>query len=353
MLTIAEARSEFAPTVIYLNTATLGLPPQRSREALQQALTDWQNGTANPQQYDEPVRRARAAYGELVRVDPSLIACGSQVSGFVGLVAQWLPLGGEVLVAEGEFTSLTFPFLALGHRVREVPLERLADEVRPSTALVAVSAVQSADGRVADLEALRATGVRVLLDTTQAVGWLPIDASQYAFTVAGGYKWMLTPRGTAFFTLQPELVDELTPINANWYAGTDPWNSIYGSPLRLAADARRFDLSPAWHAWIAAAPSLELLRDIGTDALHAHSTSLADTFRDTVGLDGPSNSSAIVSAVADDEVPRLMAEAGIVGSVRAGRLRLSFHLSTSTADVERASSVLRGHLQRGGAQRRP
>lgn len=345
MPTIEEARAEFDPAVVYLNTATLGLPPRRSLQVLQAALTDWQNGTADPHQYDGPLNRARAAYGELVGVDPTLVATGSQVSGFVGLVAQALPARSEVLVAEGEFTSLTFPFLALGHRVREVPLDRLADEVRPATSLVAVSAVQSADGRVADLEALRATGVRVLLDTTQAIGWLPVDASQYAFTVAGGYKWMLAPRGTAFLTVQPDLVDELTPVHANWYAGADPWDSIYGSPLRLADDARRFDLSPAWHSWIAAAPALELLRDVGVDALYEHNTALATAFRDAVGLDRPDRPSAIVSAVADDKVPQLMADAGIVGAVRAGRLRLSFHLSTSTADAERAAEVLAGHLE--------
>jgi selenocysteine lyase/cysteine desulfurase len=342
-LTIAAAHDEFDARVTYLNTATLGLPPRRSRLALQRALTDWQDGTANPQSYDEDVRRARSAYGSLVGVEPGLIACGSQVSGYVGIVAEWVPRGAEVLVAEGEFTSLTFPFLARGYRVREVPLEWLADEVTPATALVAVSAVQSADGRVADLAGLRATGVPILLDTTQAIGWLPVDASEYAFTVAGGYKWMLTPRGTAFFTVQPSMLDSLTPTAANWYAGDDPWSSIYGSPLRLAPDARRFDLSPAWHAWVAAAPSLELLQEVGTAALHEHAVRLAHRFREAVGLKlGPS---AIVSAVADDAVPELMESARIVGSVRAGRLRLSFHLSTSEADVERAADVLRRHLK--------
>ena len=33
---------------------------------------------------------------------------------------------------------------------------------------------------------------------------------------------------------------------AGWYAGQHPWESIYGTPLRLAEDARRFDVSPAW-----------------------------------------------------------------------------------------------------------
>jgi selenocysteine lyase/cysteine desulfurase len=345
MTSLAQAQQEFDSKVTYLNTPTFGLPPRRSWDALQSGLADWRSGTANPVAYDDPLRRARTAYGQLVGVDPSLVAVGSQVSGFVALVAHWLPVGGEVLVAEGDFTSLTFPFFALGHRIREVPLERLADEVRPETNLVAVSAVQSSDGRVADLDALRETGARILLDTTQAIGWLPVDASQYAFTAAGGYKWLLSPRGTAYFTVQPELLDELTPLNANWYAGEEPWNSIYGSPLRLAKSARRLDLSPAWHSWIAAAPALELIGEVGVRTLYEHSTGLADLFRSETGLKAPAIVSAIVSAAADDEVPRLLEEAGIVASFRAGRLRLGFHLSTTEQDVERAAAALRNHLK--------
>src|SRR5450759_3085088 len=58
-----------------------------------------------------------------------------------------------------------------------------------------------------------ATGARVLLDTTQAAGWLPIDASRFAYTTGGGYKWLLAPRGTCFFTVQPELADRLGPAH--------------------------------------------------------------------------------------------------------------------------------------------
>ena len=43
--------------------------------------------------------------------------------------------------------------------VRAVPLEALADAVSPSTTVVAWSAVQSVDGRIADVDAiLDATG---------------------------------------------------------------------------------------------------------------------------------------------------------------------------------------------------
>ena len=186
---------------------------------------------------------------------------------------------------------------------------------------------------------------QVLLDTTQAVGWLPVDTSRFAYTACGGYKWLLSPRGTAYFTLRPELIDDLVPHTADWYAGQSPWTSIYGGPLRLAADARRFDVSPAWHAWVAAGPAVSLLTQVGTQALHRHALGLANRFRAGVGLE-PGNF-AIVSLAVDDETAAAMAAACIAGSARAGRLRLSFHISTSEADVDHAIDILCPHILPG------
>lgn len=346
---LTAARSEFAAEVVFLNTATYGLAPRRSWLAVQQAVQDWRAGTADAVGYDEPIARARQTYAGLVGVDPAQVAIGSQVSVFAGLVAAGLPDGSEVLTAAGDFTSILFPFHAQTSRgivVREVPLEHLAEAVTEQAALVAVSAVQSADGRLADLDALQrrceATGTRVLLDTTQAAGWLPVDASRFAYTVCGGYKWLLAPRGTAFLTIRPEAMDEITPHTAGWYAGDQPWTSIYGAPLRLARDARRFDVSPAWHSWVGAAPSLDLLAEVGTEVLHENAVGLANRFRRGVGL-APAPS-AIVSLAVDDAAATAMHDASIVGALRAGRLRLSFHVSTSEDDVDRAVEVLRPHV---------
>jgi selenocysteine lyase/cysteine desulfurase len=347
---LEAAHREFAADVIFLNSATMGLPPRRTVEAVQTGLAEWTSGRAEAPAYDVAVSRARSLYADFVGVDPSLVAVGGQVSVFAGLIAASLAAGSEVLTASGDFTSIVFPFhvwAGRGISVREVPLDRLADAVTNRTSLVSVSAVQSADGRVADLDALTAAcdavGARILLDTTQAVGWLPVEASRFAYTVSGGYKWQLIPRGTAFLTIQRDLLDEVTPLNAGWYAGGERWSSIYGAPLRLATDARRFDVSPAWLSWIGAVPSLELLTEVGIDALYAHAVGLAHRFCVGVGL--PDAHSAIVSAVADADVPALMRSANIVGVTRAGRLRLSFHVSTSEQDVDRAIDVLSGHLR--------
>ncbi|PPK98449.1 selenocysteine lyase/cysteine desulfurase [Kineococcus xinjiangensis] len=349
---LAAAQAEFRPETTYLDSATAGLPPARALRALAQAQERWAAGRVDARGYDVPVEAARAGYAGLVGVRPADVAVGSQVSAFVGVVAASLPDGCEVVVAEGDFTSVLFPFHAQagrGVRVREVPLEELPQAAADGAELVACSAVQSADGRVADLDALAAgadaSGCRVLLDTTQATGWLPVEAARFAYTVGGGYKWLLAPRGTCFATVHPDEVERLVPQAAGWYAGADRWSSIYGGPLRLAESARRFDVSPAWHSWVGQAASLELLTEVGTATLHAHALGLADRARAGLGL--PPGNSAILSLDVPPEALEELAGAGVVGSVRAGRLRVSFHVHNTAADVDRLLGCLEPHARAG------
>src|SRR5690242_17870299 len=82
---LAAARAEFDPKVVYLNTATLGLPPARSLRALRQTLTGWQAGRASALDYDVALSAARTAYAALVGVAAERVAVGSQASVFAGL----------------------------------------------------------------------------------------------------------------------------------------------------------------------------------------------------------------------------------------------------------------------------
>ena len=340
----AELRSQFDAEPGFLNTASLGLPPAVTVRAMEEVVAGWQRGRLQPAEFDGYVQRARAAWARLAGVDPAWVATGPSVSTFVGLVAASLPAGAEVLLAEGDFTSVLFPFLVQERRgvvARVVPLDDLVASVRPQTSLVAVSAVQSADGRVLDVDGLTTAaaehGTQVLLDVTQSCGWLPIDCSQVDYAVCGSYKWLLAPRGTAFLSIRPERMEAVLPSAANWYAGGDVWGSIFGTPLRLAADARRFDISPAWLCWAGAAPSLELVASLDPRAVQAHDVGLADAFLERLGL--PSQGSAIVT-VDGTGAAEALAAAGVRAAVRAGKVRLSFHICNDEADVDLAVTAL-------------
>jgi selenocysteine lyase/cysteine desulfurase len=335
------ASGQFAPPPGYLNTASIGLPPRSALDELQAALTTWAEGRAEPPGYDRWVEEARASFGRLVGVPADWVATGSQVSVFMGVVAAALAPGSEVVAYRGDFTSVLFPPLAQGHDVRLVELDELADAIGPRTRLAAVSSVQSADGASADLDTIAAAAAQqdalVFVDATQACGWRPIDASRFDFVACGAYKWLLSPRGTAFMSVRPERLELLAPLAANWYAGADRWSSIYGPPLRLAGDARRLDLSPAWLSWVGTLPALRLIEELGVAAIGEHDVGLANRFRAGLGL--PARDSAIVSVKLPGAGDKL-ARAGVRGAARGDGLRLSFHLYNDDADVDRALEAL-------------
>lgn len=341
----AEVAHEFEPAGAYLATATYGLPPTAATEAVLAHEQARARGRMDPLAVEAAVAASRAGFARLIGVATASVAVASQVSQLVGLVAASLPEGASVLVADGDFTSVLFPFAVRGERLalRSVPLEALVDHVVEGTDLVAVSLVQSADGRLAPLdplvEACARVGARLLVDVTQAAGWLPIDAARLDLVVGGGYKWLLGPRGTSFLAGRDDALADLEPVAAGWYAGDEPWTSIYGLPLRLAEDARRFDLSPAWACWIGQAPALELLERIGVERIHAHDLALANRFRTGLGL--TPGDSAIVSVELPAGAEHRLADAGVIASMRAGRLRCAFHLYNSESDVDAAVTALR------------
>jgi selenocysteine lyase/cysteine desulfurase len=103
------------------------------------------------------MRSTRGERAKPVGACPSHVATGTSVSQLVGLVAASLPDGAKVLTVRNEFTSVTFPFAAQQHRgvtITETAPADLISQVRGHD-LVAVSAVQSADGAVIDLDELR------------------------------------------------------------------------------------------------------------------------------------------------------------------------------------------------------
>ncbi|HUQ58637.1 aminotransferase class V-fold PLP-dependent enzyme [Lentzea sp.] len=302
----------------YLNTASIGVPPRHVADAVAAAHVRWRRGQDTSGTFTEAVETSRAAFGKLVGVPVTSVACGATVSQFVSLVAQALPAGSKIFVEPGEFTSVSLPFVAAGHQIVST-----VDECD----LVAVSLVQSADGSIADLEALRAPGKPVLLDVSQAAGWMPLSLAWADFVIGVAYKWLMSPRGAAWMAVRPDRMDLLRPVAANWYSTGEN----YGTELLLRPDARRFDLSPTWFSHVGAAVALPWVASLDLDAVRAHCVGLTDRLLTGLGL--PPSGSAIVSV----DVPPVP---GVVSSVRAGRTRFACHMYNTVEDVDRVLEAL-------------
>jgi selenocysteine lyase/cysteine desulfurase len=147
----------------------------------------------------------------------------------------------------------------------------------------------------------------------------------------------MSPRGTSFLVVTDELLERTRPLAAGWYAGEEPRATYYGPPLRLASSARRLETSPAWFSWVGTAPTLELVLDLGVEAIHEHDLALANRFRRGLGL--REGDSAIVSVGVPGARERLE-RARIRASVREGSVRASFHVYNTGADVDAALDAL-------------
>jgi selenocysteine lyase/cysteine desulfurase len=339
---ISDARELWTPAGVYCNTASYGLPPRPAWEALQAALDDWRGGRTSWEHWGETTDVARATFARIVGVDAARVAVGATVSELVGSIVTALPAGTRVVVPDVEFTSNLFPYLVQSRLdVRTVPVAAVADAVAEGAGAVAFSAVQMSTGEVADLESIlgaaSAVNAVTICDATQAVGWLPVDAARVDVLVCGAYKWLMSPRGTAFLTISERVLSDAVPHSAGWYAGEDVHASYFGPPLRLAHDARRLDVSPAWFSWVGTAPALELIEQIGVPAIHQHNLALANRLRAGLGLE-PSD-----SAIASVDVPgaeERLARAGIVAAIRGGRLRTSWHVYNTEDDVDQVLEAL-------------
>ena len=89
----------------------------------------------------------------------------------------------------------------------------------------------------------------------------------------------MSPRGTAFMVLERPAASGSRPTRR---AGSRPaTRSRTSSARRCGSPApRALRHSPAWFAWVGTEPALELINEIGVEAIHEHDLGLANRFRE-------------------------------------------------------------------------
>ena len=236
--TIDEAGDLWQPERPYLNTATFGLPPTPAFDALQQALADWRHGRTSWEHWCDATDRSRELFGQLVGVPAERVATGASLSYLVGLIASGIPDGARCSCRRSTSrrsrgrSSFRGSASTSGRR-RSTACRRH----RPGTDVVAFSAVQSADGAVADLDGIAAAaaahGTFTVVDASQAVSWLPVDGSRFDAVACAAYKWLMSPRGTAFLALSDRALEQTPPTRGQLVRRRRPLRQLL--PPRSAA----------------------------------------------------------------------------------------------------------------------
>ena len=344
----------------YLNAGTEGPIPAVAVAAVRRRVEAEAEGGRCGKPYFEALMdlaaRARSGYATALGCEPADVALTGSTTDGVNTVIAGLDLraGDEIVTSDQEHPGLLAPLGRArqrhGVKIRVVPFAELPGEVTSATRLIACSHVSWVGGEVADVPALVATGVPVLLDAAQALGAVPINVRELgcAYYAGSGQKWLCGPEGSGALFVHPDRLDDLLVPWPGYGSVADPANAL---EFEQAEGVKRLDHGfPAGvrSAWAAA--SLGVFEDAGWDWVHERAASLAARLADRLRERGlavrPRGRSTLVSWAAEDvdaEVARLAGEGVIVRSIPAcGVVRASVGAWSSEAELERLVDLVAG-----------
>ena len=371
---LRTAEFPWTADTVYLNNASIGPIPERTRRALDEFTAKRTAPHLLPdRELFAGLAAARLGIAQLINADPSEIALATNTGFGLHLAARALPLkrGDIVLLSDKEFPAIVYPWLLLraqgitvemarctrqGWPDEEHLLERLRD---PRVKVLAVSFVQFSNGYRADLkklgQACRTNGTYLVVDGIQGVGNSVLDVRETPVDIlaCGGQKWLLSPWGSGFVYVRKELVAQLEPTVTGWMAfeGTDDFSRLTEYNPTFRSDARRFEMiTLPYQDFFGMTASLSLLLEVGvreiaevTRAIHAPILKWAEA--NDVRITSPTENghrSAIlcVAPPKPAEAYHGLKRARVVCSLREGAIRLSPHCYNTVEEMEKVIEVL-------------
>ena len=359
---------------IYLNNASIGPIPERTRRALDEFTAKRTAPHLLPdRELFAGLATARLGIAQLLNADPSEIALATNTGWGLHLAASALPVqaGDIVLLSDKEFPANVYPWLMLkeqgvvvevakvrpeGWPDEEYLLSRLRD---PRVRVLAVSFVQFANGYRADLQKLsaacRENGTYLVVDGIQGVGNSVLDVRDTPVDIlaCGGQKWLLSPWGSGFVYVRKELIPQLEPKVTGWMAfeGTDDFSRLTEYNPTFRSDARRFEMiTLPYQDFVGMTASLQLMLEVGvrdiaevTRAMHAPVVKWAQEngIRIASPLDERHRSAILcVAPQKPADAYHAVKRARVVCSLREGAIRLSPHFYNTVEEMEKVVEVL-------------
>ncbi|KAL3496893.1 pyridoxal phosphate-dependent transferase [Aspergillus germanicus] len=230
--------------IVHVAAAGSSLPLKSHHDALTRYTTHKAAGHKGYTDLQREVDEVRSLVAGSWAVHRDDIGFVSSVAEGVSILAESLEWkeGDTVYVDRDEFPSVVAPFAVRGQRFgdgipsptvvygseafdgvdaggAEAELEKKIDS---RTRLIAVSYVSYGNGARVDLAAYRKAADRVgailVVDYTQAAGYLPIDASVADFAFSASFKFLLGTTGAAIAFWNRERQPDWKPVTAGMYS---------------------------------------------------------------------------------------------------------------------------------------
>ena len=317
----------------------------------------------------------RKAASELLSCRRGDVCVGSSATELLCSLAWAIspPSGTNIVSTQASFPSTVYPWARVAEaRGAEIRLAEHDDQlytdpedilslIDEETAVVTLSHVEFSTGQRYDLgtfsEAAHSVGALLIVDATQSMGMLPIDAYRCGADaiVSSGYKWLRGTYGAAVGYISPSIVSEMNPGLVGFRSHSNLWD-LRADRLELPEDASRFEFTTLhFGAALGLAAAIEELNDIGMEEVWSHNLRLADLViaaASEIGVEVASplsemERSAIVSLILPKGVSsavlarRLQDEYSILVTSRSGLLRVSPHIDNDEGEIASFSAALK------------
>jgi kynureninase len=245
-----------------------------------------------------------------------------------------------------------------------VPLERFLDAIDEETLLVPLCHVLFRSGAIQDVAAItrraHQVGAMVVADLYQSAGTVPVDVAAWDvdFATGGSVKWLCGGPGAGYLYVAPRLLESLRPRLTGWMAHRRPFAFEPGA-VDYADDATRFlHGTPAVPALYAARAGLDIVAEVGVDAIRAKSVAQVQRLVDgalACGLTPRVPASArerggmaVLDVPHGEAVTRELLRREILVDFRPGAgIRISPHFYTRDDEVDRVVQEIRSILDAG------
>jgi cysteine desulfurase / selenocysteine lyase len=331
-------------------------------QALLRYVADKSSGFPGRAKQEKEIEDARTGIARLWGVGVGDIGFVSNVAEGVSMVAESLDWrqGDSIAIDANEYPSVVGPIAMRRDPTIQLRLakgtepDRLGSCVDGTTRIIAASYVSYLTGERVNLGALRAladkVGALLLVDFTQASGYLPVEASIADFAFCACYKWMLGITGVAVAYWNRTRQPDWTPASAGWHS-FGPGARGYDTIPALRPDAMRFTRgNPAHCPTYVLNNALSYLSQFDMRDVQSHVQTLTVALLEELGASqiavmtpaDPARHGAsvcIASPRAQAIVDGLYAQ-GVYAWNGQGRVRISFHGYNTMADVERTAQAL-------------
>jgi kynureninase len=288
-------------TSCYMISNSLGAMPREVESQLMHYTHQWQtDGVESWHSWFPLVDTVSGLFGKIIGAEKEDVTLIHNLTIGSALIASCLDFTGKR--NKVVFTELQFPTISYlwhgwqkyGARIHLVPsddglyvdTQKICDAIDEETMIVPISHVYFRSGGLQDIKTIidkaHSVGALVMVDSYQAAGVVPIDvkALNVDILASGVLKWLCGGPGAAFMYVRRDLHERFRPAIRGWLGDKEPFEFTMPD-VHFADGMHRFLTSSIQVPCLyTAVPALEMMGEIGIEAIRAKSLQLTQRIID-------------------------------------------------------------------------